>query len=362
MHRRVVVAVLSDTDLARYPFSAQAGVLVQNLAVTVDQLGDPAFTGVVERAKARVSEAIELGLVSSQTNDLTVEMMSYPVAILLVSVIGDPFLNRRYANAEGKRASRLLEKESDAKLLLLATDSFKWRSLVNPDGDADRHPLLIHFADYLRNAAGFHEGRWKLVNRVLKDGYVRITKADAARLLEVEVENAIRERLSSRIEFTLPEPVRLRVDELRQLVELNRSRMGGEALPKEVIIEAFPPCIRSAYEGMLSGRRASHMERFALTSFLVNIGMDLEDIIKLFTSVSDFDEELTRYQVMHIAGQTGGRTRYTSPTCSTLRTHGICLNPDTLCKGLKHPLVYYRRRLKAINNQAPQRRQRRKSS
>lgn len=90
------------------------------------------------------------------------------------------------------------------------------------------------------------------------------------------------------------------------------------------------------------------MERFALTSFLINIGMDVEKIVKLFVSISDFDEELTRYQVEHIAGLRGGRTKYTPPTCSTLRTHGLCIEPDNLCRRVKHPLHYYRIKARSI--------------
>jgi len=90
------------------------------------------------------------------------------------------------------------------------------------------------------------------------------------------------------------------------------------------------------------------MERFALTSFLVNAGMELEDIVKLFVSISDFDEAFTRYQIEHIAGIRGGRTKYTPPTCKTLQTHQVCVNPDKLCDRINHPLSYYRRRIWGI--------------
>jgi DNA primase large subunit len=86
------------------------------------------------------------------------------------------------------------------------------------------------------------------------------------------------------------------------------------------------------------------MERFALTSFLVNIGMPIEQMVSFYTEVTDFDESLTRYQIEHIAGLKGNRTKYTPPTCNTLRTHGVCRSPDSLCKKIVHPLSYYRRK------------------
>jgi DNA primase large subunit len=112
------------------------------------------------------------------------------------------------------------------------------------------------------------------------------------------------------------------------------------------VVEALPPCIRRAFEGLLAGRRESHMERFALTSFLINAGMDVEEIVQLFVSVTDFDEQFTRYQIEHIAGLRGSRTRYTPPSCSTLKTHGVCFNPDSLCEHIKHPLSYYKTRVR----------------
>jgi DNA primase large subunit len=90
------------------------------------------------------------------------------------------------------------------------------------------------------------------------------------------------------------------------------------------------------------------MERFGLTSFLVNVGMPIDEIVKLYVSVTDFDESLTRYQIEHIAGLRGTRTKYTPPTCATLRTHGICRNINDICKTIVHPLSYYRKKVLQI--------------
>jgi DNA primase large subunit len=70
--------------------------------------------------------------------------------------------------------------------------------------------------------------------------------------------------------------------------------------------------------------------------------------VQLYVSVTDFDEALTRYQIEHIAGLKGARTRYTPPTCNTLRTHGICRNQDAICKTVTHPLSYYRRKVRRL--------------
>jgi DNA primase large subunit len=93
------------------------------------------------------------------------------------------------------------------------------------------------------------------------------------------------------------------------------------------------------------------MERFALTSFLVNVGMDIDEMVELYTSVTDFDESLTRYQIEHIAGMRGGQRKYSPPTCSTLNTHGICREKNSICQYVRHPLRYYQVKSKQIQNE-----------
>ncbi len=324
---------------AKYPFLDRAVEMVGVLGLRVEEL--VGFGDVVDRGFERVSEAILRGVVSYRGENPEVEMLSFPVALMFVSLIGDPFLDRRYALAEGKRAYRLLREEAEEVIAEVA-ESFNWNiRLRRAILDGQLYSFELHFADYLRNASGFHEDKWKLVNRVMRNGYVLLTKAEAARLLECEVENLILQRVSRHRRIELPGELEKRVEMLKKLLEEHRGQIGGETLPERVDVEAFPPCIRRIFEAVLAGRKASHMERFALVSFLLNAGMSIEETAELFTSISDFDPEMTRYQVEHIAGLRGSRTKYKPPNCDTLRTHGICQNPDNLCRRVRNPITYY---------------------
>jgi DNA primase large subunit len=80
----------------------------------------------------------------------------------------------------------------------------------------------------------------------------------------------------------------------------------------------------------------------------VNIGIPTENIIELFRSFSDFNERMTRYQVEHIAGERGSRTRYKPPKCDTLKTHGLCTEPDETCRKANHPINYYKMKSKEL--------------
>jgi len=93
------------------------------------------------------------------------------------------------------------------------------------------------------------------------------------------------------------------------------------------------------------GENLSHLARFAITSFLVNIGFSIDEIVDLWRSSPDFDENIARYQVEHIAGLRGSGTKYIPPSCKTLKVHGICPS-GVECDEKKNPLKYYYRKLK----------------
>ena len=344
-----MVLMLAEREAAKYPFLRVGLDLLEALDLQLEELASPNYIKSVDRAKERVIEAILQGEVSAKLADPQIELLSYPIAAMFVTLIGEQFLNRRYALSEAVRAYNLLQDEYEEKILRIAREEFNWDIRQEPENiDGVIHNLKINFKDYLQAASGFHEDKWKLVNRVMNSGYVSITGVEAARLIQVEVEKWVSERVATPSSFPLPQTLKARLDEIRKIFEENRSKLGGSRLPDEVINEAFPPCIKYCLEGLLAGRRASHMERFALTSFLVNIGMPVDSMVSFYTDVTDFDESLTRYQIEHIAGLRGNRRKYTPPTCDTLRTHGVCRNPDNICKNINHPLTYYSRKAWSI--------------
>jgi len=297
----------------------------------------------LNRAEKRIEEAILYALVIEQQRNDEIEILSFPVAVMMVSATNDPFLKRRYALAESKRAYNLLKQENKEKITQLAA-TFNWR-IESTKTVAD---FALHFADFLRNATGFHETKWKLVNRTMLNGEVYLTRDEAARLLAEEVRGHIEKKLETKIGLELPQNVENIVERLKQLFASRKGKMRLEEMPREIVLDAFPPCIRQLYNNILSGRHISHVGRFALTSFLINSGMTVDNVVDLFRSLSDFNERMTRYQVEHVAGGRGSRTKYVPPRCDTLRTHGVCPGMDEICRRIRHPLGYYRRKLRIM--------------
>jgi DNA primase large subunit len=341
--------LLTPTDLAKYPFTPQAAEHVQKLDLKITELDSPEDKRIVERAQERIEEAINSALISDKTRNEEIETLSFPIAVMIVAATGDPFLKRRYALAEAKRAYNILKQETEQKLNEIAR-LFSWKiEPTETDGTVSqtvRADFFLHFTDYLKNTGNFHETKWKLVNRTMVRGVVNLAKDETARLLAEEVRAHVERRLEPELNLNLPQGIIDKADSLRQLFLAKKGKITQEEMPKETVIEAFPPCIKQLQKAAQDGQHISHIGRFALTSFLIYSGMTTELVIECFRPESDFSERMTRYQVEHIAGGRGSRTKYIPPRCETLRTHGLCPGMDEICRRVHHPLSYYRRKVR----------------
>jgi DNA primase large subunit len=334
----------TKNDLAKYPFLKEAAEHVKTLDLKIEDLVSPEFSQILERAKERVEEAILYAIVSRKLQNEEIEILSFPTAIMLAAATENSFIKRRYALAEAKQTYNDLKFEQKEKILAVAKN-FHWKiTTVDAEENAAPYEFKLHFTDYLRNTAFLREKKWKLVNRLLKQGNVHLTKNEVARLLSEEVRRHVEKRLEIKELPKLPQKITETAEKLKSLTLEKVSKAEIEGIPKTIKKDAFPPCIKALYEAASKGRHISHIGRFTLTSFLVNIGMPTESIIELFKNSSDFNERMTRYQVEHIAGERGSRTRYKPPKCDTLKTHGLCTEPDETCKRANHPLIYYKRK------------------
>ncbi|MGB9853375.1 MAG: DNA primase regulatory subunit PriL [Candidatus Bathyarchaeales archaeon] len=332
----------TKNDLAKYPFLKDAVEYVKSLDLKVEDLTSSEYSKILERARERVEEAILYALVSRKLQNEEIEILSFPTAIMLVAATENQFIKKRYALAEAKQAYADMKLESKEKILAIAKN-FQWEITSNVEAETP-YEFKLHFTDYLRNTAHLRDKKWKLVNRPLAEGNVYLNRNEVARLLSEEVRKHIEKRLDIKELPKLPQKIMEIAEKMKNLTIEKIGKAEIEGIPKTMTIEAFPPCIKALYEAASKGRHISHIGRFTLTAFLVNIGMPTENIIELFRSSSDFNERMTRYQVEHISGERGSRTRYRPPKCEMLRTHGVCTNPDETCRNVNHPLVYYRKK------------------
>lgn len=322
-------------SLSEYPFTRKAVDRVKETGYTLDDLLERrGLRPVRKRALSRIIEAIK-GEIEEVSAHPLAELLSYPLARAMISCVDDDFLIRRYALAESKLASSKMRGEDLCDLTEIAHD-------LNVHPIEGKSGFELHFTEYLKAAHMMHSTNWKLVNRPLRDGWVAVTSQDLVRLLEERVREDIQRGLPIQVPSEICEKLADYSVEIRE--ELAATRSDERIDLGEVTQDAFPPCIMHMLMQVAGGVNLAHTARFALTSFLLQVGMSTDEVVQIFNNSPDFDEDRTRYQVEHISGKSG--TSYKPPSCATMLTYGNCPGEDALCKWVNHPLNYYRRRLR----------------
>jgi DNA primase large subunit len=331
---------LSSEDFAKYPFLKQASKQIEELQFTIGSLSSE--KPVFDRAQSRVEKAILEVNTGETVRDRREEISSFAAALILVIATKSSWIKKRYALAVAKTAHVQLLRENKGKIFTIARD-FDW-DLGQGSFGKDFH---LGFSYYLKNAAHMHGSEWKLVNQIMDKGRVYLNQDKVVRLLQEEVKSRVEKRLDVSEIKNLPEEIVTIADRLTKLAQ---DIMGQEIeeMPKAVVQAAFPPCINALYSDAAQAHHLSHIGRFTLTSFMVNIGITPEGLNEMFKTFSDYNERLTRYQIEHIAGERGSGTKYTCPQCSVLQTHGVCKNRDDLCRWIYHPLQYYKKKQKIM--------------
>jgi DNA primase large subunit len=330
---------------ARYPFLSGAREAVEAAGVDLARVVREE-SAVVERALGRIEGALDSGTVGDQHRRVRVELLSYPVARVLVSLVDEHILTRKYARAEAATAHDRFERdrtETDLKSSrrervtldrLLA--EFDLAGDVRQDGETYR----VDVGAYLDLAADQWGEEWRLVNRPLRDGEVPLDERD----LLVLVRQAVRQRVAEGLPLAVPDSIAAELDEEREHI---RELLADLDLMRDidtVVPELFPPCMTYLLDQIQKGEHLEHHSRFAIASFLTSIGMSTDEIVDLFQVNPGFGEEVTRYQVDHIRGATSP-TQYSSPACATMQSYGDCVNMDDLCETISHPMGYYEQKL-----------------
>jgi DNA primase large subunit len=332
--------------ISDYPFTREAAEHVRSAGYSLDSLINKShFEPVRVRAVERLEGAVKGEIPDRRVNteiEVLMELLSYPLARVMISCLGDEMLSRRYALAEAKLAHKRMGKERAENLILLANDLG-----LSPSREGDL--LKMHFSEYIRAAHRLKSPGWKLVNRDLKEGYLTVTLTELARLMEEVARDRVLRGLPLQVGEDVCSSLKERIKPIRQELEAFRARQRVDL--GKVTEGAFPPCIQKMLSLVASGSNLAHTARFALTSFLLQINMSTDQVVEVFNTSPDFDEERTRYQVEHIAGSSG--TKYKPPSCATMATYGNCPGEDELCKRVSHPLSYYEKRTRSLKRQAP---------
>jgi DNA primase large subunit len=342
-----------DPLYARYPFFDAARETVRAADISPRRLvteDDPA----VDRARERVDRALMSGTVESETPDRWSdrdELLSYPIARILVSLVDVRAAVEKYAEAEAATAFDRLTEDFDAAnadLRSVSTPRVDLPTVLNEfdlddavtrltDGPpSDRDRFRIDVTAYLRLANPDWGADWRLVNRDLADGNLSLDRDELDRLLREAVRRRVMEGLPFQVRgSTGGDAIASAFDD--DVTALHERLSERERLPRVQVVapDQFPPCMRSILDGNEGGDLPPHTA-FAATAFLVSLGLDADAIAGRWPVL---DDGTLSYRVTVL--DDGGTSQYPVPSCTTMQAFGDCVDPDERCETIDNPLRYY---------------------
>lgn len=335
--------IFETKDLIKYPFIREAREYVRSKGLNIeDVFSVPEFKPIVERAYERIISAIDKGTIPYRIDaSMDEEILSFPTAILMISIVGNDSLAYKYAVAESKRAEKLFKKETPEKLIHIGK-SLEWNTDIEEINGIKY--LLVHVVTYVSLASSLSGENWLLSLQRLSRGYVKLSSLDEyARLLSEGVKQHILRLFNPVVNINYSEASEY-VEKLIKISEEKFKPTYSIIYEAKSITETFyPPCIRVMLGELKAGKNPPHLARFSIVTFLRSVGWNSEDVVKLFVSAADFNERITRYQVEHIYGLRGSKTVYNMPSCNTLKAANLCYAADNpICAKIKHPLQYVR--------------------
>jgi DNA primase large subunit len=322
--------VPSAKELSHFPFLKKAQDHIKDIFPPLEVLlKEERGRIITELAVRRINQALSskrtvIAHFKHRDDD---EIASYVLSRIIASCISDKNLFDRLCRYEAERAYYFLVSETGAEE---GEKGWNENTLLDDDGYSriskylasefgiditdDQMPL----PDYVEIVSPLHDPRFKLVNRNVHRGFVEIKKEERYELLRERIRVILRRDLPYKVPKSLCDLVAPVTEPIKKTYQ-------------EQIVQA-----------LTTGANLTHAGRFALTTFLHTIGMDVPAIAQLYARSPDFDAERTMYQVEHITGRGGSGTEYNAPACAAMKTTGICIRPDVLCEKINHPLSYYK--------------------
>jgi DNA primase large subunit len=339
----------SAKELSHFPFLKKAQDRIKDVFPPLDVLlREERGRIIIDLAIKRISQALSAKrtfIAHFQQRDED-EIAAFVLSRIIVSCIQDKQLFERLSRYEAERAYYFLISELGTEE---GEKGWNENTLLDEDGYSPITKYLaaefrinitearMPLVDYVEIAAPLHDERFKLVNRRVYRGFVEIKKEERYELLRERIRVILRRDLPYKIPKSLCEQLAPVAEPIKKVYQEKMLQQFGT-----IEESAFPPCMQALILALTSGTNLTHAGRFALTTFIHTIGMDVMGIAQLYARSPDYDPEKTMYQVEHITGRGGAGTEYTAPACAAMKTTGLCIHKDPLCEKIGHPLSYYK--------------------
>ena len=287
---------------SHYPFSSAAKAYVSGRGMEI-------VSSYVGKAEERVREAIVSGKVRkvpAMSDAQEEELALYAIARMIVSFANNRYLINRYAVAEAKKTGDYLSSDAGAHQEYVDAVASEFGIKFEKAGAQ----FLVPLGKYLTYTPRSTD--YKLANREVGSGKVRVSSHERVRMLEEAVKKKIERELPIRAAFQ----GEIKSAGARVLAMLPKL----ETVVMKLGQENYPPCIQRMIEELSLSVNLPHTARVALGIYLIKAGMPAEKIVEVFRGAPDFSEKTTRYQVDYL------RTKgYNMPSCATMDSYGVCV-------------------------------------
>ncbi len=259
----------------------------------------------------------------------------YLLIKIILIVLNDKILTNRVANLYSKINYYDLLEENDYNIYHICNEELNLNVLYLPEGEVygnkfyenNKQKLItnfkIFFIDYLKLVANLRDEYRKLINNPLSNGFVFLKKKTLIRLLQEHVRNKIKE---VEIKEIIKKDELLNIKGFKELLEEISAAWKNRKDEIEYYefdgtedASVYPPCIQEITSKAKEGQNLIHTERLLILWFLLALNVPIEDIVKFFSTMPDFDQEKTTYQV-NFAKRKG----YKVYLCETLKSLDLC--------------------------------------
>jgi uncharacterized ubiquitin-like protein YukD len=146
--------------------------------------------GLLKKVKERIAAAMEGSV--WQYSDPFEGVLTFGLAVILLSQVRDERLWVRWAKAEARRVERFLNEADDEILKFVwAYLGIKAERCAPEEEEKMGLPYKIHSSDYLRLAKTLTGSEWLNMKRLYWDGWVYVTRSELIKLILNEVKSKI---------------------------------------------------------------------------------------------------------------------------------------------------------------------------
>ena len=262
--------------MAKYPFLEEAGNYIRETHFDLDEFNRSEFLHIIERASKRIEFELIQGKVFIDLEKYDIELFTFLVSLIIMKYINEDSAIKKFSLFEAMRVERFLvsdlskEKDLTRKNLLI---SKVFRELFQLDVELDpknNHLFKMNISDYLIRATSFNEEEWKLIGRVVDNGYVYLDGDETVRLIRYEIYNLMYNRIKNMNITKIPEQIKIHAGLIKNKL--------APAIRYSHTTTDIPPCIKKALELLNKNENLPHSARFMLATYMLSSGKSVDDV------------------------------------------------------------------------------------